>query len=298
MSYDRPSKIVDVVIDTDTFNEIDDQWAVSYALKSPDRLNVLALCAAPFQNDKVSSYEEGMLKSYEEICRILDRIEPHVDVPVFHGSATRLKDKFNGVRSDAAFELVRLAKEHSMDNPLYVVGIGGLTDIASALLIDPSIADSIIIVWLGGHTEDFPESIEFNMKQDLLASRIVFDSDAQLVQIPCRNVAEICKISKPELEHHFLGKNSLCDFLVSRTVDEGSRMNPGDVIWTRTLWDVTAICWLLDDRKEVILDKMLPRPSIDDVFSYVKGKDARYYLRARFVDRDLLFRDLKRRLTQ
>lgn len=42
-----PNRIVDVVVDTDAYNEIDDQFAISYALLAPERLNVLALCAAP-----------------------------------------------------------------------------------------------------------------------------------------------------------------------------------------------------------------------------------------------------------
>ena len=44
---------VDVVIDTDTYNEIDDQFAVSYLLRSKDRLNTVALYAAPFFNDNL-----------------------------------------------------------------------------------------------------------------------------------------------------------------------------------------------------------------------------------------------------
>lgn len=39
---------MDVVIDTDAYNEIDDQYAISYLVKKSDKLKLQALYAAPF----------------------------------------------------------------------------------------------------------------------------------------------------------------------------------------------------------------------------------------------------------
>ena len=63
---DTPGWPIDVVIDTDTFNEIDDQFAVSYALRSRDRLAVKALYAAPFLNHHSLSPEDGSFHSRPE----------------------------------------------------------------------------------------------------------------------------------------------------------------------------------------------------------------------------------------
>ncbi|GHV62016.1 hypothetical protein AGMMS49587_07680 [Spirochaetia bacterium] len=38
---------------------------------------------------------------------------------------------------------------YSEDNPLYVIAIGTITNVASALLIKPEIKDRIVIIWLG-----------------------------------------------------------------------------------------------------------------------------------------------------
>ena len=65
---------VRMVLDTDTFNEIDDQFAVVYALISPE-LDVRAVYAAPFHNSRSSGPGDGMEKSYEEILRILSRLD-------------------------------------------------------------------------------------------------------------------------------------------------------------------------------------------------------------------------------
>jgi hypothetical protein len=51
-SLERPTGKVDVVIDTDTYNEIDDQFALAYLIKSHEKLNLKAINAAPFFNQK------------------------------------------------------------------------------------------------------------------------------------------------------------------------------------------------------------------------------------------------------
>jgi hypothetical protein len=45
-----PDGKIRMVIDTDTYNEIDDQFAVVHALLSPERLSVEGIYAAPFFN--------------------------------------------------------------------------------------------------------------------------------------------------------------------------------------------------------------------------------------------------------
>ena len=70
-----PEAVVRVVLDTDTANEIDDQFAIAWALLSPDRISVEAIYAAPFFADwhpGSDSPAEGMEKSYDEILRVLD----------------------------------------------------------------------------------------------------------------------------------------------------------------------------------------------------------------------------------
>ena len=41
--YLTPNGIVDAVLDTDTYNEIDDQFALSLMIKSPERINLKAV---------------------------------------------------------------------------------------------------------------------------------------------------------------------------------------------------------------------------------------------------------------
>ena len=67
-----PKGKIDVVLDTDAYNEIDDQYAISYMIKSKERLNTKAIYAATFfGNGKSSSPKDGMEKSYDEIHKLL-----------------------------------------------------------------------------------------------------------------------------------------------------------------------------------------------------------------------------------
>ena len=68
---DPPDGCVRMILDTDTYNEIDDQFAVVHALLSPDELKVEAIYAAPFHNNRSRDAEDGMEKSYDEILRLL-----------------------------------------------------------------------------------------------------------------------------------------------------------------------------------------------------------------------------------
>ena len=78
-------KPLDVVIDTDTFNEVDDQFAVTYALLSPDRLNVRACYAAPFINERTSCPSEGMQMSKDELIRIYKMLNKPYENCIFSG---------------------------------------------------------------------------------------------------------------------------------------------------------------------------------------------------------------------
>ena len=79
-----PQGRVDVVLDTDAYNEIDDQFAIAYLLKNEEKLNTRAIYAAPFHNSRSTSAGEGMEKSYAEIFKLL--VLMNIEKPVFKGS--------------------------------------------------------------------------------------------------------------------------------------------------------------------------------------------------------------------
>lgn len=286
----HPGKIVDVILDTDTYNEIDDQFALAYLLNSPEACNVKAVYAAPFFNENSTGPEDGMERSYDEILHLLtlmkrEDMKPHV----FKGSRTYLPSETEPVDSDAARDLVERAMNYSPEEPLYVVAIGAITNIASALIMKPEIKDRIVIVWLGGHAKHWPHTREFNMYQDIAAARIIFGCGAALVQLPCMGVVSEFTISEPELEAFFRGKNDLCDYLADHSI-EAVRTYTDSPVWTRVIWDVTAVGWLIlpEAFESVLTPAMIPE--YDGQYGF---DETRHFMRYVYhVDRDKLMRDL------
>ena len=293
-----PDHPVDVVLDTDAYNEIDDQFAISYMLRSPERLNMKGLCAAPFFNSNSTSPEDGMYRSYDEILKLLKLAGREDMIPhVCRGSVRYLPDEKTPVSSDAADFLVRLSGEYTTENPLYIVAIGAITNVASALLLNPEMKERVVIVWLGGHAHHWNHNGEFNLMQDVAAARIIFGCGVPFVQLPCCGVVDRFTTSRYELEHWLKGKNPLADYLAQNTIDAAESYAAGKP-WTRVIWDVTAVAWLLNDNQRFMTDELRhsPIPEYDDRYAFDNTRHFMKYVTG--INRDALFQDLFSKLVK
>lgn len=290
-----PKRKIDLVIDSDAYNEIDDQFAIAYALHAPEKLQVRALYAAPFFNERSAGPEDGMEKSYREIGKLLSLAGLGGSVPVFRGSAAWLTDEHTPVLSPAAEDLVSRARNYSPENPLYVVAIGAITNVASALLLAPDIADRVVIVWLGGNALHWPDNHEFNCSQDVAAARVVLNAEAPLVLLPCMGVVSAFTTTEPELRFWLGGKNALCDYLVQNTVEAAEQYAKGKV-WSRVIWDATAVGWLLNDDHRLMLDRLVPVPIPEYDHHYAQDPTRPFCRMVYHINRDALFADLVKHL--
>ena len=289
-----PTGPIDVVLDTDAYNEIDDQFAITYLLSCKEKLNTKALYAAPFHNSNSVSAADGMEKSYDEILKLLDFMGEKCDV--YRGSDRYLPDEKTPVISDAAKDLAARAKNYSPENPLYVVAIGAITNVASAILLNPEIAENCVVVWLGGHALHFTHTREFNMKQDIAAARVVMGSGVPFVLLPCHGVVSSFTISRPELEYWLKGKSKIADYLADHTIEAAEKYAAGTA-WTRCIWDVTAVAWLMNENDRFMLTRLekLHIPNYDGIYEEADGPDFRY---AFFIDRDNLMTELIKRILE
>lgn len=294
-SLTPPDGPVDVVLDTDAYNEIDDQFALAYLLRSKPRLNTLAVYAAPFFNENSTGPADGMEKSYQEIFKVLGLMGEAR--PVLRGSPGYLVDERTPTPSPAAEDLVRRAREHSPQAPLYVAAIGAITNVASALLLAPEIAENIVVVWLGGHARHWPDTKEFNMAQDIAAARVVMGSGAPFVQLPCYGVVSGFSTSRPELEHWLRGRGPLAEYLMENTIRAAESYAKGTA-WTRAIWDVAAVAWLLDRDGRFMLSRLVPTalPTYDGMYTLSpEGPPMGYVYH---IHRDALFTDLFQTLAE
>ncbi len=275
---------VPMVLDTDTFNEIDDQFALAYALISPE-LDVQAIYAAPFENTRSTGPEDGMEKSYEEILRVLQRLAVSPEGLAHRGSRHFIGDPKRPETSPATEDLIARAKRHSPENPLYVVAVGAISNVANALLIEPSILPNVVVVWLGGNGHSWPNQLEFNYKQDLHASRTIFDSGVPFVQLPCTPVVTHFTTTVPEMAAHVAGRGAIGDYLFG--IFEAH--HDDHFAWSKVLWDMTAVAWLIDD--EWLPSHLVHSPIVTDDYTY-SFDDSRHLIRTvYFLHRDPIFRD-------
>lgn len=286
-----PEGKIRMVLDTDTYNEIDDQFAVVYSLLSPEKLHVEAIYAAPFFNDRSSSPADGMEKSFDEILRLLERLDVSPGQFVYKGSTGYLtENNAQPFYSDAAMDLVRRAME-PREKPLYVAAIGAITNVASAILIEPAIIERIVLVWLGGHALHWPHTKEFNLQQDILASRLIFDCGVPLVHIPCMGVTTHLLTTVSEIERYVQGKGAIGDYLS----DIFKAYHADHFAWSKVLWDIATIAYLVND--SWIPTTLVHSPVLSDQLTWSTDTSRHFIRSATFVHRDPIYRDLFHKLS-
>ena len=283
-----PQGLVRTVIDTDTFNEMDDQFALVHALLSPEKLTVEALYAAPFHNDRSRDPGDGMEKSYQEILTILELLGASSTPAVYRGSTTFLTSETQAVESKAALDLIQRSSEGQ--EPLYVIALGALTNIASALLLDPELAERIVVVWLGGHAFHWSHNREFNLMQERAATRVVLASGVPLVLIPCMGVASHLQTTVPEIERYVEPQGTIGRFLAERSKGyENDHQG-----WSKEIWDLGPVAYLLNE--SWVPTTLVPTPGLNDDLTWKHGVDGPTMRLATYTNRTAIFRDLFRKL--
>ena len=279
-----------MILDTDVYNEIDDLYALAYAMLSPDKVDLLAITAAPFLNSRSTSAADGMEQSYNEAFRVRGLVDASSTVPIYRGSTAFMGKDKTPVPSEAADAIVRLVRES--EETVYIVAIGAITNVASALLLAPDIADKAVVIWLGGHALHWKDNKEFNLYQDVPSAQVVFNSKIPLVQIPCNGVCSFFHTTIPELAYYLEGKNPLCDYLMDETRKYNSQNKP---CWSKVIWDVTAVAALVYPETLDMVE--IPRPIVTDNSNYATDWARPHYLYVRHINRDKLFADLFDKLT-
>lgn len=249
---------INVILDTDTYNECDDQFALAYLLKSQERFNIEAITVAPYHHDNNISIIEGNEKSYNEIIKICKYLNFDTTNKVYKGSEDYLQNNYNET-TKAVEKIIEIALKNEKT---YILSIGAITNIAIAILKEPKIIDRIEIIWLGRNSLLQNKNDEFNFRQDIKAVKTIFESNAKLTIIPCKNVASNLITSIYELEHFLKGKNELCDYLCQRFYNDGVH----GIQERRVIWDISVIAYMLN--KSWFMSEEISCPRIREDSSY------------------------------
>ena len=288
-----------VVLDTDTYNEVDDQFAVAYAVRSAQagQLRLEGIYAAPFVNTFYPTAAEGMEMSYQEILKVMERLHyPKGKALARRGSDRKLTET-DGAPCDspAARDLINRAM--NSDETLYVVAIGAGTNIASALLLEPLIKEKIVLIWLAGNAPHWPHIREYNVCQDLRAAQIIFNSGVPLILMPAYNVVSHMLTTTYEIDHFLAGKSEIGSYLAGIVHEYASRAaenaEPG-YAWSKVIWDVVGIAVLLCP--DAVQTSLTHTPILTDDLHWASDSSRPLMRVGEYVRRDPIFTDVFRKL--
>jgi len=285
-----PTGTLRVVMDTDTFNEVDDQFAIVQMMLSSDRLNVEAIYAAPFHNARATDPGHGMELSYDEILRLLERINVSPDGLVYKGVNNYVGSSKKAQDAVAVDDLIARARAGTKQNPLYILAIAAISNVASAIIKAPDIIDKVIVVWLGGHALSWPHTREFNLQQDIGGAQVLFDSGVPLVMVPCRGVASHLHSTVPEIETYIEPLGEIGAFLAMRFKEYTD--NPKG--WSKQIWDMAAVAWVLDAHWAQSV--LIHSPILSDNATWSVDQSRHLIRYVTEIDRDAIFRDFINKL--
>ncbi|HEX9483266.1 MAG TPA: nucleoside hydrolase, partial [Gemmatimonadaceae bacterium] len=195
-----------VILDTDANNEVDDQHALAYVLFNGDAFDVVGITVNRTRN---GGDVEQHAREAERIVTLaglerrftvtrgangsFDEIAPHIGQRDFDGAA--------------AVDLIIRRAHESSGQPLVLLPIGKLTNIALALRKDPSIASNVRIVWLGSN---YPAPGEYNQENDEAALQYILDTPAPfeiaLVRYGMASGTAAVRVTRKEIRARMPGK--------------------------------------------------------------------------------------------
>ena len=274
------SEQIDIIFDADAKNEIDDQWALTLALLSPERFNILGIVGTTFAWGGPNSIE----MSCKEIDTVLQFMELHDKIPVLRGSQP-MNYKYTPNPSEGVDFIIKKAMEYTPDNPLWIMGLGAATNLASAILIEPKIMDRIVVFW---HLRTrWPDKCwNFNVFGDQHAARLLFDAPISFVLFDTGTYLT-CPMEESAQKIKPFGR--IGEYL--HNIRIGNDWYESD---TKGFFDLGDVAALLDP--SVAYMETVSCPEVDHDLSYrFKGTKGRI-LRIYHVERDRTFELLYKRL--
>ncbi len=342
-----PSGKMRVIIDTDTNNEIDDQFAIAWALLSQDRLEIEGVLAEPYsfahhQAPMLAAYEqilnqgageqkevmlvgsyhnwaqnlidanidprtvnfvlpdEGMELSYQEILKVYALMDADPTGLVFRGSPGYLPSLDQPIQSAAVDHLIERAMADDK-RPLYVVAIGAVTNIASAILIEPKIIENMVVIWTSGYPSrsNMSNLTSLNLMQDEVSSRLLFDCGVPHVYLPGFYIGAQLTLSLPDMKEWVRGRGKIGDYLYHLYTHNPIHKQRGitdHFARTWVIWDVINIAWMLNP--DWVPSQIMHSPILTDDLHWQHDPSRHLMREAVGINRDAIFRDFFTKLEQ
>jgi inosine-uridine nucleoside N-ribohydrolase len=279
----------DVILTTDCGAEIDDQFAIAYLALIPEiRIAGIVATHAPNLPKRAQS-------SAECAKDVLAHLNAGPLPPILAGSDVPLAGRTP--LSNAGVDLiVNASRRHSAKDRLVIVTIGATTDVASAFLTDPKLADRVEILTMG--FDSWPKGGDpWNIKNDPLAYQAILDSAAPITI----GASDVCqrhlRLDDKTAAQMLAGHGEFADWLngqfqhwlAENAALASSVVKPN----TWVIWDTVTVAHLLG----FTASEIHPRPALnpaDLTFSFPPTKKTLRWITS--IDSHAMWDDFVRRV--
>ncbi|MDD6552912.1 MAG: nucleoside hydrolase [Prevotellaceae bacterium] len=204
----KPLPKVKVIIDNDFCGDPDGLFQLTHQLlcKSCDIRAIVGGHLA--KNAGFTNRTDQATESCEKANEILELLGMKGKVKVVPGAESGLTSTTTPIESEGARTIVAEARQCTPEKPLYILCGASLTNVACAHLMDPSIDDKVIVVWIGGQEYtgigSYPppgySKVEYNLNLSIPAGQVVFNqSKMRIWQVP-RDVYRQCLYGLDEVK--------------------------------------------------------------------------------------------------
>ena len=295
----RSDRVKKVIMDGDYSAEIDDQYTLAYAY-GHEKLDVLGVNA-------VAHYAEPRFTKTSTIVRISLGKAAEVywglglspeELPLNMGPEKQIT--FNGGEAvDCASARFIIEMAHKYDEPIYIITTGPCSSAVNACLLDPSIMDKIVVVWLGGNclTDEYVGKPfhEWNMHADFKASQLLLDMDIPLIMLPCDPVGSVKIEMKRSDIDAIEGRNTPAQLLKCKL----PRIDAMDADFAKPTW-TKVMCDYMGVAALTVPDAMkldiIPAPKLCDDRSYAIDESRRKIIWGTYPDSDAIMADATKAL--
>ena len=253
-----------VIVTTDCGAEMDDQWTLAQLALAPEfELRGIVTTHAPSLAAPAAETSAGVARE------VLKHLPLKVRPPVFAGSSVALKSRSQPLPNQGVSFLLQQSRQYSSRHRLNILIIGAATDVASALLIDPTFGDRIKIIAMG--FEKWPDGGDsWNVKNDVKAWQVLLESRVPITvgdaAVTLRDLAMTRQHARALFAQRGPAGLYLISFLsnwLDKNADFCQKVTGSRDTWP--IWDQVTIAYLLG----LTRSQNYPRPTLRDDMRFI-----------------------------
>ena len=280
-----------VALTTDCGVEVDDQWALAHLLLSQE-LDLRAVITT-----HASSIGFSSATSAKKAAEVIARVRPAgmLAPRVVAGSDSPLRDVTSPRENPGVDMLLELSRGFSASRRLVILTIGAGTDVASAILKDPSVVNRVSVVAMG--FDDWPGGGDgFNVKNDPLAWQIILHSDVPVVVGSGAVTRRGLRLTRAEAGALMRSHGSVGEYLYSILDDWLTRQAPLVAQFvapeTWVIWDEVVVAYVLGMAR----GDEVPRPQLKPDLSFSHPETSRKITWLTEIETDRFWRDFTKKI--